>query len=118
MIAHVPVIFGHGHGRENGGLPGSYGHVGGVHYQDGAVHEPSVRPGVLQLTELLDQVRHLVSPLAAAHVDDDINVGELGDGLLQDGLACAEPAGYDRGSAAGEGIEEVNASLACDHRFC
>ena len=60
-------------------------------------------PGVGEGRELLEQLRHLVAPLAAAHVDHDVHVGELGDGLLQDGLAGAEAAGEDGGPPRARG---------------
>ena len=116
MVPHVPVIFRHGDRRIDGSLAGGNRHVRGVHHEDRPLPERPLGPGVLQFLELGDHVRHLVAALAAAHVDHDVHVGELRHGLLQDGLARAEPAGEDGRAAAREGEEEIDAPLPGDER--
>ena len=46
---------------------------------------------------------HFIAPLAAAHVDDEVGLAPLGELVLGDGLAGAEPPGDGRGAALGQG---------------
>jgi hypothetical protein len=56
-----------------------------------------------ELREVLQHLAHLVAALPAPHVDDDVRVGVLGQGLGDDGLAATEGPGDGRGSALGGG---------------
>ena len=115
VVAHVAEVLGYGDSRVDGGLAGRDGHVGGVRYEDGALHEGFAVAGVGQLGELHEDVRHLVAALAAADVDDDVHVGPLGELVLHDGLAGAEGAGDRGGAALGDGEERVYDALAAVH---
>ncbi len=43
-----------------------------------------------ELREVLEHLAHLVAALSAAHVDDDVRVRVLGQGLRDHGLAATE----------------------------
>lgn len=49
-----------------------------------------------------------------AHVDNDVAVGELGDGLTDDSLAAAESTGDGNGTALDTGEEGIQHTLADD----
>ena len=51
------------------------------------------------LGKVLQHLRHLVAALAAAHVDDDVRVGVLGQRLRNHSLTAAKGAGDGRGAA-------------------
>ncbi len=68
--------------------------------------------GSLEHREIVEHLGHFVAALAAADVDDDVHVGELGDRLLQQRLAGAEAAGKDGTAAARQREQEVDAALA------
>ena len=75
------------------------------------------RARVLEVRELLEHLRHLVSALAAADVDDDVRVGPLGQLVLRNGLARSETAGDDGRAALGYREEEVDDALARHERL-
>jgi hypothetical protein len=77
-------------------------------HQAGALHDrllAAVGHGHGEGGELGQHLGHLVAALAAAHVDDAVRVGVLGEGLRDDGLAAAKGAGDGAGAwwAGGEG---------------
>ena len=79
-----------------------------------ALHQRAAGAGIVQPRELVEHLGHLVAPLAAADEDDDVGGGELGQGLLDHGLAGAEAAGHGDAAAFGDGEEEVEDPLAGD----
>ena len=64
--------------------------------------------------ELHQNVGHLVAALAATDVDHQIHVTPLGKLVLNNGLTASEGAGNAGSTAAGDGEERVNNSLACN----
>ena len=114
VVALVAVVFGQGDARVDARLPGGDGHVGGVGYQDGPLHQALAGAGIDELGELGEHVRHLVAAFAAADVDDDVRVAPLGYGVLGHGLAGAEAARYGHGAALGQGKEGVDDPLPGD----
>ena len=86
-------------------------------HDDRPAHERTSRPRVFERLELFEHFRHLVPTLATPHVDDDVDVGELGDRLLEHRLAGAEAARENRGAAARQGKQEIDAALAGDQRL-
>ena len=116
-VAHVAEVLGDRDPHVDRGFPGGHGHVGGVDHQHGAVHQGPARAGVGQLGELGEHVGHLVAPLTAAHVHDHVRGGELGQGLLQHGLAGAEAPRQAGGAAQGDGEEGVQDALPGDERL-
>jgi hypothetical protein len=107
VVAHVAEILGYGDAGVYGRLTGGHGHIGGVGYQHGALHQRLAVAGILQLRELHQNVGHLVAALAAADVDDYVHVRPLGQLVLHHGLARAEGAGDCGGAALGDG-EQVS----------
>jgi hypothetical protein len=79
----VPEILGHRHRGVDRRFARRYRHVRGVDDDDGAVHQRPAGGGIAERRELLDHLGHLVAALAAADVDDDVDVAVLGDRLLQ-----------------------------------
>ena len=71
----------------------------------------------MQLRELHQNVGHLVAALAAADVDDDVDVGPLRQLMLHDGLARAEGAGDGGGAALGQREHGVDDALAGHERL-
>jgi len=69
------------------------------------------------LRELGQHLSHLVAPLAAAHVDDDVGVTPLGQRVLGDGLAGTEAAGDRTRPTLGNGKEDVDDTLPGDQGF-
>ena len=71
---HVAHVLGHRDARINGGLASSDGHVRGVRNEGGALHDRLLLAVHLhrQLREVLEHLRHLVTTLAAADVNDAI----------------------------------------------
>lgn len=70
-------------------------------HQARALHDrllPAVRHGHGQRGELRQHLSHLVTALAAAHVDDAVGVGVLGQRLADDGLAAAKGTGDGAGA--------------------
>ena len=114
MVALVPVVLGDGHAGVDRRLPGGHRHIGGVGDEDGAVHQGLVALGVQQLGELLQGLGHLIAPLAAAQVDDDVGVRPLGQLVLGHGLARAEGAGDGGSAPLADGEEGVDDALPGD----
>jgi hypothetical protein len=65
-----------------------------------------------EVGEFGQHLRHFVAPLAAADIDHDVGLGVLGQGLLDDGLPRAEPAGDGDGPSFRDRKEEVEHPLA------
>ena len=107
VVAHVAVVLGQRGAHVDGGLAGGDRHVRRVGDEHGAVHERSTRARVLELRELGEDLGHLVAALAAADVDDDVDVGPLRQRLLRDRLARAEAARDDGVAAEGDREERV-----------
>ena len=76
----------------DGSLARSNGHVGGVRDQHSAFHDGRCFAAHFhgELGEIAQHFGHLISTLAAAHVDDHIGVGKFGERLGNDGLPTAE----------------------------
>ena len=117
VVALVSVVLRQRNPGVHAGLPGGHGHVGGVGDQDRPLHQTSARPGIHQLGKLREHVGHLVAPLPAADVDDDVRVAPLGYGVLGHGLARAEAPGDGHGPALGQGKEGVDDPLARDQGY-
>src|SRR6056297_193718 len=117
---HVPAlvaeILGHGDARVDARLPRRHRHVRRIGNDDRTLHERPAGAGVLQLRQLVQHLGHLVAPLAAADIDDDIGIAPLGERLLQDGLAGAEPPREHAAPATGDGEQGVEDALAGDQR--
>jgi hypothetical protein len=80
-------------------------------HQARALHDrllAPVRHGHGQRGELRQHLSHLIAALAAAHVDDAVGVGVLGQGLADNGLAAA------KGTRDGAGACSV--SCRCEQR--
>ena len=90
VITHVTEIFCDGDAGVNGRFTRRNRHVGGVCNQNRALHQGLSGIGVMQLRELHQNVGHFVAALAAANVDDDVDVRPLCQLVLHDGLARAE----------------------------
>ena len=99
VIAHVAIVLGQRDTRVDGHLARRHRHVRRVRNQDGALHQRTPRPRILQLRELAQHLGHLVAALAAADVHDDVRVRPLRQRLLRHRLARAKPARYRRGAA-------------------
>ena len=99
MVAHITIILCQCQTGVNARLTGSHRHVGGIGDQNGTVHHGISGLGVDQLGEILQNLRHLVSSLTAADINDQICIRPFCDCVLSHGLTGTETAG-DRRSAA------------------
>ena len=108
VITHITVVFRKGYSRINGGFTGGNRHIRGVGDKDGSVGKGSARLRVDKLAELLQNLRHLVSSLAAADVYDNIRIAPLCKLVLGHGLSCAEAAGYSCRTAFSHGNNGVD----------
>lgn len=93
MVALVTVVLGQGRTGVDAGLTCRYRHVRGVGDENGPLHQAGTGPGILESWELGQDIGHLIAPLTAADVDDDIGIAPLGDGVLCHGLAGPEASG-------------------------
>jgi hypothetical protein len=114
VVAHVAEVLRHGHAAVDARLAGHHRHVRRVGDDDRALGQRGVGPWVDQLTQVCDDVGHLVAALAASDVDDDVGVAPLRDLLQQHRLARAEPAGHGRRAAPGHRVEQVDDPLPGD----
>mmetsp|Transcript_40100 Transcript_40100/g.123888 ORF Transcript_40100/g.123888 Transcript_40100/m.123888 type:complete len:654 (-) Transcript_40100:17-1978(-) len=118
VLAHITVVLGEGDAGVDGRLTRGDGHVGRVRDEARALHDrllAAVDDGG-ELGEVHEHLGHLVAALAAADVNDTVGVGELGEGLGDDGLAAAEGT-RDGARAALDGREEgVEDALAGEQR--
>ena len=115
-MALVAKILRQGHPHIDAGLPGRHRHVGGVGDQHGALHQRVAGPGVDQLRKLHEHVGHFIAPFPAAHVNHDIGVGPLGQGLLRHRFAGAERSGNRGVAAHGHGKQHVQYPHAGEER--
>mmetsp|Transcript_12120 Transcript_12120/g.26211 ORF Transcript_12120/g.26211 Transcript_12120/m.26211 type:complete len:211 (+) Transcript_12120:363-995(+) len=105
--ALITEVLGEGDTGVNGGLTGSDGHVGSVGNESGTLHDTNlavlagvgVGDGHGKLGEITKDFRHFVTTLTASDVDNGIGVGELGEGLGDDGLTASEGTGDGAGSS-------------------
>ncbi len=116
MQAAVAKILGHGNRRIHTGFPRGDRHVGGIGDNDRAFHQRSARARVFQLGEFVQHFRHLVTALAAAHIDDDVRIAPLGQGLLQNRLAGAKATRQRGAPTPGHREQSVQNALAGDDR--
>ncbi len=112
----VAVVLGEGDAGVDARLAGRDRHVRGVGDEDRPLHERAAAARVDERGELLEHLRHLVPPLAAADVDDDVGVRPLRQGVLQHGFARPEGAGEGGAAAAHDREEGVEHPLAGDQR--
>ena len=112
--ALIAIVLRQGHTGVDRGLPGGNGHVRGVGDQHGSLHQASSGTGVDELGKLAQHVGHLVSPLAAADVDDDLRVAPFGDGVLDHGLPRSESSGDGHGAPPGHGKQGIDDPLPRD----
>jgi len=87
-------------------------------WENNAELEPRTHSSATHLGEVSQYFRHLVSSLSAAHVDDDLAVGVLGQRLGDDRLAAAEGSRDGRGPAlhtpgAGNGPQTTTDDHMC-----
>ena len=101
MIAHVPVILRQCQTGIQARLTGCHRHIGGIGDQRGAVHQRIACFRIDQLGKLLQNLRHLVSALAAADINDDVRVRPFCDLVLSHGLPGTETARDCRRAALG-----------------
>ena len=116
-VAHVAEVLRHRHAGVDAGLARRDRHVGGVGDEDRPLHQRPAVARVLQFGELGEHIRHLVPPLPAADVHDDVGVRPLGEGLLHDGLPAAEGPGHRRGPPHRHREEDVQDPLAGHEQF-
>merc|ERR1719322_1205187 len=69
-----------------------------------------------EFREVLQHFRHLIATLATAHIDDDVRVGVLGEGLRDHSLATSESARNGSGASLDAGEESIKAPLAGEQR--
>ena len=68
------------------------------------------------LWEIHEHLSHLITPLAAPYIDDDIAVGEFRHGLTDDGLATAEGAWNADSPSLNTRKQGIEDTLAHDER--
>jgi hypothetical protein len=110
----VTEVLGNSDTGVDGGLTGCDGHVGGVGDEGRSLHDGLLSAIDIdrELGEILQDFSHLVSSLTAADVDNDIGVGELGDGLTNDSLAASEGTRDSNSTTLNTGKEGVEHPLA------
>ena len=116
VIAHIAEILCNGDTCVDRRLACRNGHIGGVCYKNGPLHQRFAVSRVCKLRELHENVCHLIAALAAADVDNYIDVRPLCKLVLNDGLARAERAGNCRSTALCYREERVDYSLSGVHR--
>ena len=117
MVAHVPVVFGDGNAGVDAGFPGGHGHVGRVGNQYGALDERPPATRIQQPGKIFQNAGHLVAPLPAPDVDDDVGIGPFGKLVLGDGFARAEAPGNGGGSPFGQREEKIDHPQAGKERL-
>ena len=73
-------------------------------------------PWVHQTRELREYIRHLITPLAAPDVYDDVRVAPFGDGVLGHGFSRAKSSGDGHRSTFWNGEQAVDYPLAGHER--
>lgn len=68
----------------------------------------------LYLGEVPQHFRHFISTLSAAHVDNDVAVGILGQRLRDHRLPAAEGAGYGGGAALHASVRHKGHAVSCE----
>ena len=114
---HVAVILGEGNAGVNRNLPRRNRHVGCVRYENGAFHDGPAGSRIDDFREFPKHVGHLISPFAAADIDDDVGIAPFRDRVLGHCLSGPEAAGDGRGSSLGNGEKEIDDALARKERF-
>ena len=65
-------------------------------------------PRVTNLWEISQYFRHLIPSLSTAHVDDDVAVGVLGQGLRDHSLPTAKGSGDSSGPSLDTAVNQDN----------
>ena len=115
VIAHVAEVLGYRDAGVYRGFTRRNRHIRGVCDENGALHQRLAVARVLEFGELHKNVGHLVAALAAAYVDNDIDVRPLRQLVLYNGLAGTEGAGDCRGTALCDWEQSVYDTLAAVH---
>ena len=111
-IAHVAEIFRNGDPGVNGRLTGSHRHVRRIGDQDGPLHQRLSGLRIFQFRELVQHVRHLIAPLAAADIDHDVGFRPFRQLVLDHGLAASEGTRHCRHAAFGDREKCIDDALA------
>src|SRR5207253_2286795 len=88
VIAHVPVVLRNRNSSVDAGLSRGNGHVRSIRDQYRPVHDGLAASRVHKLRKRFQHFRHLVSSLAAPHVDNDGGVSPLCELLLRHGVVA------------------------------
>src|SRR3989454_7635150 len=116
VVSHVSVVFGKRHARVHGRLPRGDRHVARVCDEGHPFHQGRAGVRILELREGGQDFGHLVPPLTASDVDDDLRVAPLRQLLFGHRLAGPKAARDRGGPALGDREEEIEDPLAPDER--
>src|SRR2546427_779306 len=112
VIAHVPVVLRYRNSSVDAGLSRGNGHVRSIRDQYRPVHDGLAASRVHKLRKRFQHFRHLVSSLAAAHVDNDGGVCPFCELLLGHSFSGPEGAGDGCGASLCDWEEEIDYALA------
>ena len=116
IVTHVTIIFSQSNTCVDRCFTGSNRHVGCVGDQSSTVHHQVSGFRVDQLAEVLQNLCHLISTLAAADIDDDICIGPFGNLVLCHGLSGSKTTRNGSRTAFGNREQSVKDTLSCDKR--
>ena len=116
MISHITIIFGQCQTGVNTRLTSCNRHVGRIGNQYGTIRQRTVRFRVDQLGEFLQNLRHLVSTLPAADIDDDIGITPLRQLMLRHGLSGTKAARNRCRSTLGNREQRIENTLPGNQR--
>ncbi|MPN17213.1 hypothetical protein SDC9_164563 [bioreactor metagenome] len=116
MITHVPIIFRQSDTCINRCLTRRNRHIGSIGNENCSVCQRITRFRINDFTKLRQSLRHLVSALTAADIDDNICITPFCNLVLRHRFTGSETARYRCGSAFCKRKQRVNNPLTGNKR--
>ena len=117
MIPHIPVIFRQSQARIKACLTSRHRHVGCVGNQGSPIHQRIAGFRVNQLPKLLQNLGHLIPPLSASNINNNISVRPLGNLMLSHGFSGSKTTWNGSCAALCQRKQRIQYSLSCHERL-